>query len=198
MFHDPSDYEAFTELMVRSCERLPMRILGWCLMPNHFHFILWPLRDGDLGRWMHWLLTAHVQRHRRRHLTVGRIWQGRFHAPPIQRDNHLFTVMRYVERNPLRAGLVERAQDWPWSSLRNRIGDSRRPLLTDSPLPLPDRWIDVVNEALTEAELAAVRESLRRGKPYGDAAWTRGTAERLGLLGTLRRRGRPRRCRPTS
>ena len=167
-----------------------MRVLAWCLMPNHVHLVLWPYFDGDLGRWMHWLLTSHVLGHRRRYETIGRIWQGRFTAPPIQQDHHLLVVLRYVERNPVRAGLVDRAEKWPWSSLRRRGKPDS--VLAASPVSLPDPWDDWVNAPLTSAETAAVRTSIERGSPYGDAAWTRGTADRLGLQSTLRSPGRPR------
>lgn len=190
VFHDPADYQTFLELTRRACLRLPMRVLAYCLMPNHFHFVLWPRADGDLGSWMHWLLTAHVHRHRLRHDTVGRIWQGRFKAFPIQRDEHLLTVLRYVERNPIRAGLVPRALDWPWTSAAVR--GSGRGLLHPPPVELPPRWDRWLEEPLTPAEVEAVRRSARRDRPYGDAAWIQGTAERLGLTESLRPRGRPR------
>jgi len=180
--------------MRRASERIPMRVLAWCLMPNHVHLVLWPHFDGDLGRWMHWLLTSHVLAHRRRYETIGRIWQGRFKAPPIQQDRHLLVVLRYVERNPVRAGLVGCAEEWPWSSLRRRgKADS---LLATSPVPLPGPWCDWVNAPLTPAETAAVRTSVERGRPYGDDAWTRVTADRLGLQSTLRPPWRPRALRP--
>ena len=93
-----------------------MRLLAWCLMPNHFHLVLWPHGDGDLSRWMQWLLTSHVRRYHRHYHGSGHVWQGRFKAFPIEEDEHLWTVLRYVERNALRANLVRRAEDWPWSS----------------------------------------------------------------------------------
>jgi len=195
IYHDDSDYRSFETLMRRATARIPMRILAWCLMPNHFHVVLYPYEDGDLSRWMHWLLTTHVHWHRRRYDTVGRIWQGRFKAPPIQQDHHLLIVMRYVERNPVRGGLVSRAEQWRWSSLRARttVPDA---LLSQSPVPIPENWCELVNQPMTDQELEAVRTSLRRGRPYGDAAWTRGTAERLGLLGSVGQRGRPRAFQP--
>ena len=196
VFHDATDYMAFEDSMRRACDRLSMRILAWCLMPTHFHLVLNPYDDGDLGRWMHRLLTRHVQRHRRRYDTEGRIWQGRFKAPPIQQDNHLLTVLRYVERNPLRAGLVKRAEDWPWSSLPRRIYALPDDLLSPSPVPLPENWIDFVNQPLTASELEEVRRCTRREIPYGDPAWTKGTAERLTLNAAPRRRGRPRAWEP--
>ena len=195
VFHDEADYEDFTGLMRKANKRVPMRILASCLMPNHFHLVLWPRGDDDLSRWMHWLLTSHVQRHRLRHGTTGRIWQGRFKAPPLQQDRHLLVVMRYVERNPLRAGLVDRAEDWRWSSLRARTL-APDGLIDPSPIPLGEDWCDQVNQPLTEQELQAVRTCLRRGRPFGDPAWTRGTAERFGLLDSLKPLGRPRAFEP--
>ena len=106
VFHKPGDYDAFIEAMVGANARLPMDLLGYCLMPNHFHLVLRPHHDGDLGRWMQWLLTAHVRRYHRHYVTTGHVWQGRFKAFPVEDDDHLVTVLRYVERNPLRAELV--------------------------------------------------------------------------------------------
>ena len=118
VFHYPSDYLEFIRSLERACEVIEMRVLGFCLMPNHFHLVLWPREDGDLSTWMQRLLNSHVQRHRRRHRSTGHIWQGRFKAFPIKEDVHLLTVLRYVERNPVRASLVSRAEDWAWSSMR--------------------------------------------------------------------------------
>ncbi len=98
VFHGDEDYEAFVDLLDRACERLPMRVLTYCLMPNHFHLVLLPHGDGDLGRWMQWLLTSHVRRHHRRRRSSGHVWQGRFKAFPIQQDAHLVMVLRYVQR----------------------------------------------------------------------------------------------------
>ena len=104
VFHRRGDYQAFVDLLGLACNRLPMRMLAYCLMPNHFHLALWPYQDEDLSRWMQWLLTAHVRHSHRHYQSSGHIWQGRFKAFPIQQDQHLLTVLRYIERNPLRAG----------------------------------------------------------------------------------------------
>src|SRR3990172_7915988 len=126
LFHKEDDYAAFVRLVEEACERLPMRVLAYCLMPNHFHLALWPHGDGDLGRWMQWLLTAHVRRYHRHYGSSGPVWQGRFKAFPIQQDEHLLTVLRYIEANPLRARLVKRAEDWRWSSARLWLPDADR------------------------------------------------------------------------
>jgi putative transposase len=173
--------------------RVRLDVLAWCLMPNHVHLVVRPIGDGDLARFMHWLITTHVQRHRVRHGTTGRVWQGRYGASPVQADAHFLTVVRYVERNPVRAGLVRCATHWRWSSVRERkFIDQSRGLLANSPVPLPSPWLDWVDTPLTGAELSELRTSIQRDRPLGDSTWTRDVATRLNLLGTLRPRGRPR------
>lgn len=191
VFHKPDDYAAFLQAMVEASVRLPMRVLAYSLMPNHFHLVLRPHEDGDLGRWMHWLLTTHVRRYLRHyHHHGGHVWQGRFKAFPTQDDEHLVTVARYVERNALRAGLVAKAEDWPWSSLSNPANGPGIDLET---LPRTADWAAFVNASMTEAEAAAVRLSILRDRPFGSESWTLATAQRLGLASSLNPRGRPRR-----
>ncbi|WP_165076183.1 transposase, partial [Paludisphaera rhizosphaerae] len=192
-FHKPADYQAFLVLAAEAVVRLPMRVVAYCLMPNHFHLVLWPREDGDLSRWMHWLMTSHVRRYLRHYHSSGHVWQGRFKAFAIQEDEHLLKVIRYVERNALRAGLAERAEGWPWSSL-HPIADG--PPLDSGPAPRGVDWTNFVNTPMTESEMAAIRLSLRRDRPYGGETWTLQTAALLGLESSLRPRGRPR--KPTT
>ncbi len=192
MFHKEEDFAAFVRLFEPACERLPMRLVGWCLMPNHFHLVLWPYKDGDLGRWMQWLLTSHVRRYHRHYHGSGHVWQGRFKAFPIQRDEHFLTVLRYAERNALRAKLVERAEDWQWSSLRSRLPGGDCEWLAPAPVALPANWPALVNRPQNEAELEAIRRSIARGTPFGSDQWVKTAAKRLGLQATIRPRGRPR------
>jgi putative transposase len=192
VFHKPEDYEAFLRLIPLANERLPMRVLAYCLMPNHFHLVLRPREDGDLGRWMQWLMTSHVRRHHRHFGTSGHLWQGRFKAFPIQRDEHLLAVIRYSERNPLRAKLVDAAEDWRWSSLRERLSKETSEILYRLPMDLPRDWRARVNRPQTVAEEAALRKSLERGSPFGSERWTKLTATRLNLQHSLNPRGRPR------
>ena len=191
VYHSDRDYESFVVLMERACNRTPMRVLAYCLMPNHFHFVLWPHGDADLSRWMHWLLTTHVRHHHVRYETTGRVWQDRFKAFPIQQDEHLLTVLRYVERNPLRAGLVMRAEDWSWSSLKQTGTASH--FVNAGPLRRPTDWLSYVNRPQTATEVDAMRLCVRRSAPFGQDTWVRRTATRLGLESSLRPRGRPKR-----
>jgi putative transposase len=193
VFHKPADYEAFVDLIASACQKRPMRVLAYCLMPNHFHLVLWPLGDGDLSTWMQWLLTAHVRRYHRHYHSSGHVWQGRFKAFPIQEDDHLRLVLRYVERNPLRAELVARAEDWLWSSLRRLAASDVPEWLDPGPAPRGVGWIEAVNQPMTEAEVERVRHSVQRGTPFGSEAWASSTAAALGLEASLQPRGRPKR-----
>ncbi len=192
VFHSADDYAAFGALLRRACARVPMRLLGYCLMPNHFHVALWPSGDRDVSRWMQWLLTAHVQGYRTAYRSTGHVWQGRFKCFPIADDEHLLAVLRYIERNPLRANLVARAEDWPWSSLPVWADPPRLPFLDPGPVPRPADWAAYVNRPHTEAELRRLRYSVQREAPYGGEDWVVRTAALLGLESTLRPAGRPR------
>jgi putative transposase len=193
VFHKAGDYQAFVDLLRESAKRVPMRILAYCVMPNHFHAAVWPHADGDLSRWMQRLLTGHVRRYHGHYKTNGHVWQGRFKAFPIEEDVHLLAVVGYIERNPLRAGLVARAEDWLWSSLRGRSKVSNDVFIDPGPVSLPENWVEWVNGTQSDGELEKLRASVNRGMPYGSEQWVERMASRLGLEFTLRSRGRPRR-----
>ena len=132
LFAQPSDYRAFQELLLTAKQRVPMRILAYCLMPNHWHLLLWPFGDGDLSRFMRWLTVTHASRWARAHECVGdgAVYQSRFKSIPIECGSHLFWAWRYVERNALRANLVSKAEDWRWCSLQRRIASAESTALT--------------------------------------------------------------------
>jgi putative transposase len=165
-------------------------------MPNHWHLVLWPRQDGELTAFVRWLTHTHSMRWHAHHRTAGtgHIYQGRFKSFPVETDEHFYTVVRYVERNPLRANLVARAEKWRWSSLGQRghpEGKLGR-ILHGWPLPEPEDWARIVNAVQTSAELEAVRRAVLRGSPFGSESWQRRIAGRLGLEYTLRPRGRPK------
>ncbi|MEI8071315.1 MAG: transposase [Planctomycetota bacterium] len=198
LFSCPHEYEAFEHDLLETLRTRPMRICSFCLMPNHWHMVLWPQCDGDLSAFVHHLTSLHALRWKRRHdeVGLGPLYQGRFKAFPIQTDYHLNTVVRYVERNPLRANLVTRAENWLWSSLGQSDSGRHVPLsdwpTTGAPLRRCVDWIDWVNTPQTEAEIESLRRCTKRGSPYGEAAWTGDTASALGIDSTLRQAGRPR------
>jgi putative transposase len=198
LFRKEADFAAFERVIEQAFERVPLRILGYTLMGNHWHFVVWPRprQHNEVSEFFRWLTVTHSQRWHAHHGTsgMGHVYQGRFKSFPIAADEHLAAVLRYVERNPLRAGLVERAEEWRWGSLFRRTQGTpeQRALLAESPAPLGRLWCQHVNEPQSEAELAAIRRSIARGQPFGGDAWREKVTRQLGLEHTFRPRGRPK------
>lgn len=196
LFETDTDYVAFERILEEAVIRTGTRLAAYCLMPNHWHLVLWPRGDDELSETMRWLTVTHTQRWHARHGTAGTgpLYQGRFKSFPVQSDDHFLTVVRYVERNALRANLVRRAENWRWGSLwhHGKNDAIAKTLLSDWPVYRPRNWISQVNRAQTPQELEALRQSAQRGSPYGDASWQTRTAKRLSLESTLRPQGRPR------
>jgi len=196
LFRKEADYEAFERIMIEAHARQPLRILAWCLMRNHWHFVVWPREDGEVTAYFRWLAHTHAMRWHVAHNTVGRghLYQGRFKSFPIQEDEHFLTACRYVERNALSARVVERAEEWRWGSLwARRYGEEElKAILSGWPVERPRNWVALVNELMTEKEAERFQICMARNRPYGDDAWQDRQARELGLLHTLRGEGRPK------
>jgi len=191
IFLSPPDFRAFEELLIDATARVPVRLLAYVIMPNHFHLVLWPTGDLDLSRFMQWLTRTHVQRWHLAHGSVGTgaLYQGRFKAVAVEDDEHLLTVCRYVEQNPVRARLVTRATAWRWGSAWDGLVVDPRPALAEWPVARPLDWSELINADGHGHE--EFRERIRRGIPFGGDAWVSETAAELGLVARLRGRGRP-------
>ncbi len=194
VFREARDYAEFVELLQQGTDARNVRLLAYCLLPDHFHLVLWPRKDGDLSRWMQWLSTSHVRRYHRQYQTSGHIWEGRFRAFPIQHDEHLLMVLRYVEQNPIRLKSLKlrKPERWPWSSVGKEVAGLERPRIEPGPVARPRNWLQSVAQPLTAEELAVVRHSVIRGTPLGDPKWQQRIVAKLGLQSTMRPRGRPR------
>ena len=199
LFEKPADYQAFEQVLGETLGEYPMRISAYTLMPNHWHLLLWPQRDGELGAFMQRLTITHARRwqQHRGYAGLGHVYQGRYKSFPVQSDEHFWVVARYVERNALRAGLVLRAEEWRWSSLWRRCRGNSRERSTLAPLPIdvPADWVELVNRADDRVELEALRQSVHRGRPFGRPEWQKKIAKRLGLESGYRPNGRPRKAR---
>jgi len=192
VFHKEKDYEAFLKLMKEAKERYPIKLYGYCVMPNHFHMAIRPEKGEDMSRWMHWLMTSHVRRYHRHYGSSGHVWQGRYKSFMIQEDSHLQMVMRYIEGNPVRAKLVQSATEWRWSSHEETLGKKERTMTDAVPIELPGEWDRYVDEPFTEAELDGVRMSVNRQTPFGDITWQMKICKTFGLESTMKRKGRPK------
>lgn len=198
LFKKPEDYAAFDQILIQAHQRHPIRILEWCLMPNHWHFVVWPKTDEQVTEFFRWLTHTHAMRSITHRNTVGfgPLYQGRFKSLPVQTDEHLSTMLRYVQRNPVRANLVRKASQWQHGGLwtRRHETEAMRSLLSDWPIDVPRNWEAWVNQPQTEAEVEALREHIRRSRPYGEANWAKRTANSLGLESSMKPRGRPRKA----
>jgi putative transposase len=139
IFKKDRDFEAFEQILGEGIERFEMRLCGYCIMSNHWHLVLWPVHDGDLSSFMKWITVTHSHRWHSSHGTVGigHLYQGRYKSFPVQKEAYYLTLMRYVESNPVRAGLVRRSRDWVSSSMAIRLGAEKPLKLCDGPLGLP-------------------------------------------------------------
>ena len=196
IFANESDYKHFESLMLEAKELTNMRILAYCIMPNHFHIVLYPRNDGDMGEYMRWLTTTHVRQRRvaTRSIGSGHLYQGTYKSFPVEEDKHLVDLIRYIEQNPLRAQLVKRAENWRWSSLYGRLNEVsvQKKILDTLVTELPANYIESVNDVYNEEKLAIFRKSVNKSTPYGSERWMSGMIEKFNLISTTRSPGRPK------
>jgi len=192
IFFKEEDYQLLEQIFKDGVEKYSMRILAYCIMPNHFHLVLHPRKDGDLQRFMQWITLTHTQRWHAQHKSTGtgHLYQGRYKSFLIEQDQHLLTVLRYVERNPLRAKLVKNILNWKYSSLYQRL--QGKTFLAPWPITKPKDYLKFITIPLTTSELEMTRYSVNRGKPFGSESWTNKLLDQYELVVTTRERGRPR------
>jgi len=196
IFNENRDYILFEKVSQEAKDKFDMRILSYCIMPNHWHLVLYPKKDKDIQLFMRWLSMTHTQRWHSHHRTIGsgHLYQGRYKSFLIQEDPYLLRVFKYIEANPLRANLVQKAQDWQWSSLWRRIkgNNKQKKLLDEWPIDYPGDYLNLVNSLENKEELRVLRNSVNKGKPYGSDSWTNIIIDKFNLGPTLRGVGRPK------
>lgn len=196
IFHAEEGYQNFEDLLEKAVELTGMRLLGYCIMPNHWHLILLPRTNMMMSGFMGWLTLTHTRQYRVRTRTIGygHLYQGRYKSFPVEEDEHFIDLLRYVEQNPLRAKLVKRSEDWRWGSLYHRVHKppEREKLLAPLPTTLPANYLQSVNQVLHNDTLDEIRYSVNKGKPYGANRWVDRIVDRFDLKHTLRGAGRPK------
>ena len=158
LFDSRAAYRAFVNLIAEAYAVRPTRLLAYCVMPNHWHLVLWPETDDAVERFVGWLSMTHVKRLHRWRGTRGPVYPKRYEAIPVESGRSLYRVIRYVERNPCAAGLVSTPRAWHWSS----ASPGSRVQLAEWPAPRPADWEDYVGTAIESAELADIRRQLKR------------------------------------
>lgn len=192
LFKHTKDYEAFFAVVREGLAKFKIRVIAYEVMPNHWHFIVTCDRIEEVSNWLHWVTGTHAIRWNLAHGTrgSGAVYQSRFKAVPVQRETSLIRVCRYVERNALRAGLAQAAEQWRWGSLYAVCNNCHLIPLSKWPILRPENWIEIVNRAENQAELEALRKTIRRNQPIGDVKWQEAVAPFIGL--SMRPIGRPK------
>ena len=196
IFNIDADYRAFEEILKEGVDKFSMRLLAYCLMPNHWHLVLYPHNDEDLSTFMGWITNTHTRRWHTREGTIGEghLYQGRYKSFLCQNDAHFLTLVRYVERNAKKANLVQRAEKWRWSSVwRREYGtDDEKKLPSKWPVPIPQRYLSWLHEPQTIAEEESLGQSEKRSAPFGSDHWVDSMVTKFDIEQTRRPRGRPK------
>ena len=199
IFDTPEDYRLFEQLLLETKEIAGMRILAYELMPNHWHLVLHPENDGDLGAFMHRLSNAHTRKVHARTNTngSGHLYQGRYKSFLVDSENYLLAVIKYVERNAVRARFVRFCEDWQWGSAWRRVHGtaSQKKLLDHIPAQLPDDYVNWINTADNPDDLTMIRTSVNKSVPYGKKTWVEEMVSKHHLESTLKSPGRPKKDR---
>ena len=195
LFKTEKHYQDFLAIMEESLAVVPIRILAYCLMPNHWHLVLYPRAQGDLSKFMQRITLTHTQRYHARTRTVGygHVYQGRYKSLPVEMGGHFMTLVRYVERNAKRAALVQKAEDWPWCSVHVRLygTEEQKKLLSPWPLAEPKEYVQWLNQSQPKEEIENIRYAIKRSRPYGSEGWVSQAVAQFGLETTMRNPWRP-------
>ncbi len=196
IFNTKEDYEIFEQLLLETKELLDVEILAYVIMPNHWHLILLPRNDGDLTAFMQRLSNSHTRKVHAHTKTngSGHLYQGRYKSFLVENNNYLLTLLKYVERNPVRAKLVKKCEDWQWGSAYRRIHGTKeeKSLVDNPPTDLPLQYSSWINSFEDEKTVQSIRSSVIKGSPYGTDSWVEKMVITHKLQPTLKSPGRPR------
>ena len=192
LFDSRAEYKLFLDVLAEAETVCPIRLLEYCVMPNHWHLLVWPERDDQVTRFMRWITGVHAQRWRRARGQTGKgaVYEGRYRWVAVQGGQHYDIARRYIQQNPVRARLVDCPSDWPWSSASSEPV-AVRPTLARGPLS-PDAHQQVLSDRLLTDEVAQqMRTSLRTGQPFGDPQWSLALEVRTWLMAVLEAHSKP-------
>ena len=196
IFRKPEDYAAFEDVLIEAFDRFAIQLMSYCLMPNHWHLVVKPNVDGEMGRFGQWICLTHTQRYHAHYdiVGLGHLYQGRYKSFPVQSDDHFLTINRYVERNAYTANLCDSPEAWKWNSLYHWSRETllSGQLLSPWPIPRPSNWLAWVRTDFSQEEQKQIKWSVARGVPFGDPTWVESMARKFDLESTMRPRGRPK------
>ena len=197
IFDNDSDYKDFEKILEEAVKKFDMRLLAYCIMPNHWHLVIYPRNDGDISLFMGWLTNTHTRRWHTKKNTIGHghLYQGRYKSFICQTNNYFLALVRYVERNAKRAKLINKAEDWKYSSAwRREYGNKeQKKILSSWPISIPDNYLEYLNETQDEEEVNIIRKSIIKNIPLGSDSWISKIVKKFGIEQSLKEVGDPKR-----
>lgn len=199
-FAERVDYERYVATLREFKEEYGVKVYGFCLMTNHVHLLLAPDAPGGIGKLMKRLAGRQTRHHNRLEGRSGTLWEGRYKSSLVQREDYLLACCRYIELNPVRARMVEKPEDYAWSSCRYRLGHDSADWLDHDPCYLGSgendnerqhRYRQFLHTAIPSGEWELIREAVQRGQLTGSTRFTDEVAAILGRRVERRGRGRP-------
>jgi len=193
VFLDYVDYDKYLFFLSKYSEEKKAAVLAYCLMPNHIHLLVRPSREESLAKMMQAVTLCYSKYFNGENGRTGRLWECRYHSTVIDGESYLWTVSKYIENNPVRAGMVKRPEDYSYSSARAHILGRKDPLLKE---PLFDKselkeYRNFIRSGQDKKIIEEIRKQTRLGKPLGDGEFLNNLSERLGWSLSFRPQGRP-------
>ncbi len=196
IFKIDKDFQGVLKSLQETLELIPIDIFAFCVMSNHWHFIVKPKTNGDMGQFFGKFTQKATQRWHTKHGTVGsgHLFQGRFKSFLVEKDEYFLQLVKYVEANALRAKIVKKAEEWPWSSLSLKLKNPglAQKLLAPWPIEVPKNYLTLVNLPVPKVQLDNIRTSIEKSRPFGSEFWVGRQANKYNLGFTLRKPGRPK------
>ena len=203
IFFSDLDRQHLLDTLAEAATQHRVAIHAYVLMDNHLHLLLTPPSADALSRMMQSLGRRYVGWFNARHKRTGTLWEGRFRAGLIEGERHLLACMRYIELNPVRAGMCAEAAQWPWSSAAHHLGLTRSALITEhelvwslgnTPFEREHAYREFIAQGVSRPEQAMFTDAVLRGRPLGSETFLKPLAESHGEVVNKRPRGRPRKA----
>lgn len=200
IFREPADYGIFLDWLGQAARQFKVAIHAYVLMPNHLHLLASPADQAGLGRMMQWVGRHYVPYFNHKYDRIGTLWQGRYKATVIDSERYFLVCSRYIELNPVRAGMLVDPAQYRWSSCQHHIGGAPDPLVTDhalywalgnTPFARERAYRDLIGEALTAEDIAALSEATHKGWALGSERFTAALERQTERRVRPAKRGRP-------
>jgi len=200
IFRDLADHQVFLDRLGQAARQFQVAIHAYVLMPNHLHLLATPVDQAGLGRMMQWVGRHYVPYFNYKYQRVGTLWQGRYKATVIDSERYFLVCSRYIELNPVRAGMLADPAEYPWSSYRHHIGGTPDPLVTDhalywalgnTPFARERAYRELIEQALAADDIAALNEATDKGWALGSEHFASALERQTERRVQPARRGRP-------